>query len=911
MGDFYQPFLGAPEVPADPPTPPPNFEGIGQSIWAGAAKAGATSGWLQPLFDILMRWLTAGLGWALASVVRIFAWLIAQLTNVEADAGAAYGQFVSNTINNLFNVRIDPSVLATRAGGSTKQAAANAMAQSILGGLYPTIIPSPTGGIPPSSTAVNSFIGTTMNMELQGWLDSFIADGLSYHLLEKYGDLKDGISRTLGLGRLAHQALSPPMKLFVHDPYEAALNQSYRPKAVEPAAAIRAFYSKLVDRTWLETQLGNQGYTSQQIDFLIADHDKTFGIGDIDYMLRRSIWSDLTATTYLQNLGWDTAAAQQMVALLNDKRTQKYRDQMATIARDRFLSGDMDEGTFVSVIGTLGYTQDEQQWMHNVASFERSTKLTHLSEGQIETGIIDGVLNLGDLEAWAQRVNMPLTEEAELELEILIKQNAKSATAKAKAAAASAKATAAQAKAAAASAKAAQAKAEAADFGLSAAQAELLVEEGAWTFDQLTAFLTAKGYGPDAIASIVTLVSNKLAAAGAKATAAAGVKASAAAKGLNLAEVQKAVADQILQISDLQSWLTSHGYDKADTSVIVVMAQEALRAATIKAQTKAAAAAKAADKGASLADLEKAVRLGLTSQDTYNAALQAAGYDSAAVAILDGLLTAQIASDQAAAAKKATLAAASGQKAASLPQLEQEIVSGIRGISDYPAALAKLGYSPADQQQLTQLLQLKVDGAKATAAKKAAAAAALLARGISLTQAETAVKLGVVPITTYQAMLKAAGFTPDAVDTLTSSLLAEVAKAAKAQQAANAAAGTLASKSISLPDLERAVIAGLQPIANYAMTLTANGYSSADTATLTQLLQLKVDQAARAKAAHADAEGVATQRGISLATEEKAVVDGDLTMDDYDALLTSLGYDAIDRATLEQLLQEKMGATST
>ena len=172
-------------------------------------------------------------------------------------------------------------------------------------------------------------------------------------------------------------------------------------------------------------------------------------------------------------------------------------------------------------------------------------------------------------------------------------------------------------------------------------------------------------------------------------------------------------------------------------------------------------------------------------------------------------------------------------------------------------------------------------------------------------------KLGVVPIGTYQSLLESAGYTSDAITVLSNSLLAEVAKETKTQTAANSATVALAKKNISLPEIEKAVLAeACSRSPTYTDTLTTNGYSAADAKVLTQLLQLKVEDAAHAAAAHADAQGKATQKGISLAAEEAAVIAGDLTMADYDTLLTQLGYDAVDRGVLEQLLQTKVAAVA-
>lgn len=910
MADFFTPPPDFPFVPAEPATPPPNFEDIGAGFWAGAAKTGA--GMLNPnsWLNVLIRALTIGVGWLLTAALRIMAFVVGELNAITDTAGGAFGQLVSNTLQNLLGINVPPSTVNPAALGQDRSGAAAQLAQAVLGGLFSTQPTATGGGVPPNAHAADKLLATGVRLELNGWLESWFSDAISYHLLEKYGELKDGLQRVLGLGRMMRQAFAPPLKVFVHDPYLAALNQTYRPKAMDAATALRAFHRGELQRSDLSKFLGDQGYTEGEIDFHVEDSRKGAPLADIDYLLGRQLWTNDQAVAELVLQNWDQASATQIVSILNDKRTYKYRVEMAAVAEEHFVAGDIDEGTFESVVGTLNLSQEEQQWRLNVATFKRSTKVTHLSLGQIEQGITEGILNLNDLQTWGARVNMPADELAYLELMILYKLNAQSNTAKAKAAAAAAKATAAQQKATAAAAKAVQAKAEAADKGLSATQAETLVTDGLWTFDQLTAFLTNRGYGPDAIAAIVSLLHAKLGTAATNSAAATGIRSSAAAKGLPLAEVEKGVVAGILSIDDLRKWLTAHGYDDADSQVIVSLTQDALSSAQTKAAAKQAATAKAAAKDVSLPELERAVRLGLTTLDAYNTALRGAGFDAAAVSLLDGLLNAQIASDKATAAKKGTLAAAAGEKSASLPQLEAEVVAGIRPIAAYTAALGQLGYQPADQTELTQLLQLKVDQAKATAAKRTAAATALSARGISLPQAETAVKLGVVPIATYQALLKSAGFTPDAIDVLSHSLLAQVAKASKTQAAANTAAGTLATKGISLPDLERSIVAGIEPIARYTSTLQAAGYSAADADTLTQLLELKVEQAQQASAAHADAVGAATAKGISLGSEEAAVVAGDKTMENYDSLLTSLGYDAIDRATLEQLLQKKVDAAA-
>lgn len=908
MGDYFTPPPGYPQVPPEPSTPAPDFTSIGTGLWAGVEKAAGSGGILSSLFDTLVRWFTWLLGWMLSIAIRVVAKVFNVLGDITGDASVSYGVLVQSVLKDLFGVDVDAADVSTRRAGPNRQAVATKLGQTIINTMFAGVQADPAGGVVPSSAAADSFLSVVMNMELNGWVESWFADAVSYHLLEKWGDLKDGISRTMGLGRLSRQVFAAPLQVLVHEPYLALLHQKYRSKAPPEQAVINAFFRGEIPESKVSELLGNQGYTEQEIAWLVADHQKPLPIADIDYLLQRQVWTDNDAEQYLQGLGYTLADSHRIVAMLDDKRTFKYRQEMVSVAEAAYIRGDLDLTTFQQIVATLNLSQEETTWISNVATLKRSVAVRHLDLGQIETGIKEGVLSFGDLQQWAVRVNMPADQVAWLELILQVQINKQTATQAAKNAAAAAKATAAQARLTAAQAKAAAAKAAAADKGVSVAQAETLVEDGLWTFDQWAGFLTSRQYGPDAIASLTELLHAKLDAKTAAATKATGVRAAATAKGLSVAEAEQAVVDGILPMSDLESLLTAHGFDAADTQVLVELTQHKLDAANVKAAAVAAAKAKAAQKQLPLADVERAVRAGLTTIDTYNAALAKAGFAEVDIALLDGLLNVQITKDKATAAKQTAAAGTRTSHGITLSQLEQEVIQGIRPIADYTAELATLGYTIADQTDLTALVQLRTDQAKATAAHRAAATPALQLRELSIGQAETAVKLGALSITDYRKLLVEAGFDASAVDVLVNSLLAEVAKTAKTQAAASGASAALATRGLSLTDLERAVIAGDQPILTYTEALVRAGYTPAAVTDLAELLQLKIDHAATVAKSHSDAIGAATVRGIDLAKEEAAVIAGEVTNAQYDAYLTSLGFDAVDRSILEKQLAVRVAA---
>jgi hypothetical protein len=780
VAEFFTPPDGFPEVPPEPATPPPDFPGIGTSFTLGAAAAAKDLGWAAQWADWVLQIVARLIGFLLSLALKIFAYLMKIMGNVTDEAGAGYGAIVAATLHELFGVTVDPATVNTRASGPERAAVAASLGQAIIGTMFSSAPVQAAGGIPPSDAAANNFLRVMMNMELNGWLESWFADAATYHLLEKYGDLKDGVTRILGLGRMSRQVFAPPLKVLVHDPYQALLDQKYRPKHVDVQTAMRAFHRGDVDRAGLSTILGNQGYTEQEIDWAVIDHAKFIPNADLGYLVDRGIWTRDQAAAYLRQQGWAADGANYVLEIEADKRVQKYRDEMVSIATDAYVRGEITADQLSTAINNAGTQSAEGLWAADTANLKRSVHVTHLSRGDIEHGIKDGVMNFNDLKAWALRNNMPLDEEVFLELAIQVDENKAAGAAAAKAAAAKAKADAQAAKTKAAQEKADAAKAQAADKGITVAEAEALVRAGNWTFAQLEGFLTSKGYGPDAIAGIEALLHEKIDAAAAAGSKATGVRTAAKARGLNLAQTEKAVVDGILTIDQLTAWLTSQGFDPADAAVIVQETQRAADDAKLRAATKAAASAEAGKRGISLPALERAVRLHITPIQTYTTALQNAGFDSSSVDLLTATLAAQMAQDAAAKASKGTTTGAPAAKVPTLAQIEQEVAAGVRPIGDYSAALLKAGYSADDTAQLAQLLQHKLDHSTAAAALHSDAVGQAVKRGIDLSQAEAAVLGGINSMDDYDAMLTTLGY--DDVDraTLDALLFAKVqAKAAK------------------------------------------------------------------------------------------------------------------------------------
>lgn len=297
-----------------------------------------------------------------------------------------------------------------------------------------------------------------------------------------------------------------------------------------------------------------------------------------------------------------------------------------------------------------------------------------------------------------------------------------------------------------------------AEKGLSLAQFELAVRQGLRTMADFQQFLNANHYTAADQASLVGLLQDRIAAdkvAEAKKEATA---AKLAHKSISVAELEQAVREGLRPMSDFQQALLDNGVDVKDVQTLVGLLQRKIDDDAATAKRKAAAAIKASTKGITLADIERAARLGIVSAAYYAQALTKAGVPAEDQAIMLGLLQADIAKTQAAKAKQAEAAAKLQNRPVSLSVLQHGVKIGLKSIEDYKFALKGDGFDQEAVDLMAGLLQDEIAQAKAAAAHKAALDAKRTTREIARADFEKAVTDGLKTLDDYKALLAEMGY---------------------------------------------------------------------------------------------------------------------------------------------------------
>jgi hypothetical protein len=397
---------------------------------------------------------------------------------------------------------------------------------------------------------------------------------------------------------------------------------------------------------------------------------------------------------------------------------------------------------------------------------------------------------------------------------------------------------------------------------LSESQAEDAVKKGFWTFGQFVDYLKLKNYQDDDVTTRMLLLQDQIRADAESATK------------------RKALEDQ--RTADRKARLAA------------------------AAARQAALDAKRSQSQLSIAQVEKLFIRSQLTEDQYRAFLVAQKYSASDIGMLLELANDDRQTYQDGLAKRAEADQKASVTSLSASQMEKAVLAGALTVAQYQQILTSQGIDPSDVAVLVQTLQVNLDAHNAALQRKAAAAAALAKKGLSLDQFDRAVRHGLRTMADYRQFLAGQGYGVEDVETLAGLLQDQIDADTAAQQKRDEIALQLQQKNISLADLAKAVKAGLRPITDYRAVLQKAGYSTIDQDTLVGLLQREIDDAAAAEKRKQELAAQLAEKGLSLPELERAVVLGFATMERYEEALTVRGITPADQAILVEMLQARV-----
>ena len=943
-----------PPAPIDIPTPdlpPANFQSIGSDLAKGALSQVDITKLGQSFLDWLAAVVGTILGILLGWIEKIIAYFIMIVFKIWNNAEGGTDAIAAAAVSGIFKVPVSASQFAQVGNASPGEGLQQDLFSVLSAALGADFVGKAAQPLSPSAAGADKFMQTVMRMAIEGWMQGWIVEAASVGIIKEFGELKDILERSLGLGRIARRVMAPPVKVLVTDPLLWLLNSTYFPTQLKSNVAIKEFIRGEMDMPTLTKLLGYEGISPNQIPALINDARPHLAVGQLVNLVNSGYMNQADAIQELQNAGYDNTTALWLWQAEQVSRQHALAKEYVAAAETAMIGRKLDIATFNGIVdgfanqasftpddaslGAVGsqtfgvFTTAEATIIKATALFQRSAGQQLVPLGQALAMFEQGLIGLDDykrllvlhgypdgeasIDVWNANVDAAIANDLQTpwidlwELWAFGKEQAAAQSAAAKAASAKARAIAAQTRLANAQAKAAAAIVGAEAKGVSIAKFELLVKDGLKTIPQYQAFLAAKGLAPDNVAAFTTVLQNSLNQATAARSATGLVVGSSKAKGLNLAQLESAVKLGFLSMADFETSVVELGYSQADATLLGEVLADQIKAAALKASTLSSAAAALGQRHINLGQEENAVLLGLQTIDQYQAMLVANGFAPEDVGILVGELQAKLTAAKAAAAKKVATSGLPGTRPLNLSELERLVRAGVATTADYQTALVNAGYDDTSVSELMYMLNLVLAHDQHVAAATGQSNALLTAGGLSLNQVRTAAKLGVVDISVYDQALKAAGVDNADALVLHASLAAQLAAAASTTAAVTRVSALLTAQGASLADLEAQVLWGSLALSAFQATLAGAGVSPSDVAGLTALVQDKLANQTAVNTLTTNATAAAAAKSLNLGQEAAAVKAGVVTIADYQTFVAGLGYDPADVAILVATEASKLG----
>ena len=374
-----------------------------------------------------------------------------------------------------------------------------------------------------------------------------------------------------------------------------------------------------------------------------------------------------------------------------------------------------------------------------------------------------------------------------------------------------------------------------------------------------------------------------------------------------IADLERAVIRGLIPFGRLVEVLAAE-YD-SDTVDILVSLVETDRARYLEQQAAAEEARRrAARRDLNIGELERAVMAGLLTPEEFGGRLAFLKFNAADAALLTEVVRAKKADQDAAIAKRREAEERARRRRIDLSRFERLVRRGARSMAEYDALLAELGFEDADRAAMRQLVEIQIADDRAADAERAAAAARVQPRGLSLEQFRRAVVLGTRSEDDFQRYLVEQHYTTDAQAVLLADLRFAVAEAADARRRREEAAAAAGVRGLPLSTLQRAARLGIITLDTYTARLRALGYSADDEAIEFELLLVEITETQAARQRRAAEELGEVPTGLSLAQVERAVKKNVLTLDDYRAAAAARGLSGEDVETLVAVLAQEVGA---
>jgi uncharacterized membrane protein (GlpM family) len=299
--------------------------------------------------------------------------------------------------------------------------------------------------------------------------------------------------------------------------------------------------------------------------------------------------------------------------------------------------------------------------------------------------------------------------------------------------------------------------------GVSLPQFEIAVRRGVRTLAEYRAFLAQHGFTPVATDTLTATLAAELEELAATARRREALERERRTTELSESQVRALVLRGVKTVDEYRAALGTLRYTPEDAAALAELLELEKADYDAALERRRQIEAETATTPLSLAQVERAVKVGIVTVADYRSYLEARRYSAADVETLVALLVDTLQEARAATAQRDQIGAELATRGLSLAQFEQAVLAGLRTIDDYAAFLFAHNYGRAAVELLAALLENKLAVRQDAARVRGQVAGELAGTPTTLDQFEQAVKTGVRSLDEYAAFLAEQGYDASAI----------------------------------------------------------------------------------------------------------------------------------------------------
>jgi len=382
--------------------PAPNFEEQGKA----QAIGGMAAGWIDDLIRKHVLSHASGGGGILGAIASLvddyLAVIVAFFDQVQGKGTPGFFTLMAELLGGLLGIEISADHINTAWKRGGTHAGFAAVGASYWAGMM-TQLGSPKTLTPESGlAAAQGFLGYLLGFSIRegnlGFITSLIPE--EWRITDGIEEYARAMRSSLGLGRMARQALHPLIQTLITDPLQWYVNRTYMPKLLGTSQAIRAYNRNLITQDMLNQEATYDGYNSQRLEAMIEEVLEQLGNSELYTLLKWGYIDRQEFTILMKRRGVHPVDADRYLQYARFNEADSAVNQTLSVLRGQFVNGFIDGPTFENMVNTLPLGDEQKVRFIAAVHQETSYPRTHLAWGNVQDAVSRGLLTPADASAW-------------------------------------------------------------------------------------------------------------------------------------------------------------------------------------------------------------------------------------------------------------------------------------------------------------------------------------------------------------------------------------------------------------------------------------------------------------------------------------------------------------------------------